>query len=246
MTRPLAHQLSLALATQGQTLTADTSGIADADGLGAFSYQWLRDGVDISGASGSTYALVHDDVGAQISVRVSYTDGGATLENLTSAQTAAITNINDAPTGAPVITGTVSHGETLTATTGGIGDEDGLGAFTYQWRRDGVDIAGATGSTYDLVSADIGTQISVRVSYVDGYGASESVTSAQTAAVTNINDAPTGSPTLSGTVTQGQTLTVDTSGIGDLDGLRRFLLSVAERRIRHFRCDQLHLCARTG
>ena len=29
--------------TEDQTLTADTSGISDADGLGAFSYQWLRE-----------------------------------------------------------------------------------------------------------------------------------------------------------------------------------------------------------
>ena len=44
-------------ATEDQTLTADTSGISDADGLGAFSYQWLRDGVAIGGATASTYTL---------------------------------------------------------------------------------------------------------------------------------------------------------------------------------------------
>ena len=30
--------------TEDQVLTADTSGISDTDGLGAFSYQWYRDG----------------------------------------------------------------------------------------------------------------------------------------------------------------------------------------------------------
>ena len=72
------------IATQGETLTAITSSIADADGLGSFSYQWLRDGSTISGATSSTYALTYDDVGATVSVRVSYTDGQGTAESLTS------------------------------------------------------------------------------------------------------------------------------------------------------------------
>ena len=74
--------------TEDQTLTADTSGISDGDGLGAFSYQWMRDGVDIGGATGSTYVLGDADVGTAISVKVSYTDGNGTAEGpLTSAAT---------------------------------------------------------------------------------------------------------------------------------------------------------------
>ena len=37
---------------EDQILTADTVGISDADGLGAFSYQWLRSGAVIGAASG--------------------------------------------------------------------------------------------------------------------------------------------------------------------------------------------------
>ena len=55
--------------TEDQILTADTSGISDADGLGAFSYQWLRDGVAIGGATAGTYTLGDADVGAQIQCR---------------------------------------------------------------------------------------------------------------------------------------------------------------------------------
>ena len=64
----------------GQTLTADTSGIADADGLTSvsYSYQWIRvlDTVEteISGATSSTYMLVADDVGKTIRVKVTFTD----------------------------------------------------------------------------------------------------------------------------------------------------------------------------
>ena len=87
-------------ATEDQTLTADTSGISDADGLGTFSYQWLRNGANISGATSSSYTLGDADVGAQISVQVSYTDGGGSVEGpLTSASVGPVTNVNDAPTG---------------------------------------------------------------------------------------------------------------------------------------------------
>ncbi len=206
--------------TEDQVLTADTSGISDADGLGAFSYQWLRDGVAIGGATGSIYTLGDADVGTQISVQVSYTDAQGTAEGpLTSAQTAAVANVNDAPAGVPTITGTVTEDQVLTADTSGISDADGLGAFSYQWLRGGVAIGGATASTYTLGDADVGNQISVRVSYTDGHSTAESVTSTQTAAVTNVNDTPAGVPTITGTVTEDQVLTADTSGISDDDGL---------------------------
>ncbi|WP_179759136.1 DUF4347 domain-containing protein, partial [Hoeflea halophila] len=210
--------------TENETLTADTSGISDNDGLGAFSYQWMRDGVDIGGATGSTYTLGDADVSRAISVKVSYTDGNGTAEGpLTSAATAAVANVNDAPAGVPAITGTVTENETLTADTSGISDNDGLGAFSYQWMRDGVDIGGATGSTYTLGDADVGRAISVKVSYTDGNGTAEGpLTSAATAPVANVNDAPAGVPAITGTVTENETLTADTSGISDNDGLGAF------------------------
>ena len=208
--------------TENQTLTAVTSGISDADGLGVFSYQWLRNGTAITGATASTYTLGDVDVGAQISVRVSYTDGHGTNESVTSAQTAAVANVNDAPVGLPTITGTATEDQTLAVVTGGISDVDGLGVFSYQWLRNGIAITGATASTYTLDDVDVDTQISIRVSYTDGHGTNESVTSAQTAAVANVNDAPVGLPTITGTATEDQTLAVVTGGISDADGLGAF------------------------
>ena len=207
---------------EDQTLTADTSGVADADGLGTFSYQWKRDGADISGATSSTYVLVQDDVGETITVTVSYTDGGGTAESLTSAATGAVANVNDSPTGSVTISGTVAEDQTLTADTSGVADEDGLGTFSYQWKRDGADISGATSSTYVLVQDDVGETITVTVSYTDGGGTDESLTSAATGAVANVNDSPTGSVTITGTVAEDQTLTADTSGVADEDGLGTF------------------------
>ena len=211
-------------AQEDQVLTADTSGISDDDGLGTFSYQWLRNGVAITGATSSTYTLSDADVGAQVSVQVTYTDGHGTAEGpLTSAQTAAVTNVNDAPAGVPTITGTAQEDQVLTTDTSGISDDDGLGTFSYQWLRNGVAITGATSSTYTLSDADVGAQVSVQVSYTDGHGTAEGpLTSAQTATVTNVNDAPAGVPTITGTAQEDQVLTADTSGISDDDGLGTF------------------------
>jgi cell shape-determining protein MreC len=201
-------------ATQGQTLTASNN-IADADGIGAITYHWLRDGVD-TGSTGSAYLLGEADVGAAISAQAAYTDGHGTAESVTSSATAAVANVNDAPTGSVTVTGTATQGQTLTASNN-IADADGIGAITYHWLRDGVD-TGSTGSAYLLGEADVGAAISAQAAYTDGHGTAESVTSSATAAVANVNDAPTGSVTVTGTATQGQTLTAS-NNISDADGM---------------------------
>jgi hypothetical protein len=203
--------------TENQVLTAITSGLSDLDGLGAFSYQWIRAESNISGATASTYTLVQADVGQAISVKVSYTDLQGTPESKTSAATAIVTNVNDLPTGSVTIAGTPTQNQILTVSNT-LGDVDGLGPITYQWKRGGVAISGATGSTYTLVQADVNSAITVTASYTDLQGTPESKTSAATAAVANVNDSPTGSVTIAGTPTQNQILTVSNT-LGDVDGL---------------------------
>ena len=285
-----------------ETLTADASGIADADGLGTFSYRWLADGAAISGATGSSYALTASEQGKAISVRVSFTDGDGNAESVTSAATSAVApapsaqqgeqvqpplyeatctdnaykigglaldaassdglsvswtglncpgdyvarywktddkantftqvtvprtqpwysaaglepetsytirvlyqdpnggrpwkatppleattlaagTANNPATGLPSISGTAQVGETLTADASGIADADGLGTFSYQWLADGTAISGATGSSYTLTASEQGKAISITVSFIDGDGNAESVTSAATSSV---------------------------------------------------------------
>ena len=93
---------------------------------------------------------------------------------------------NSAATGAPTISGMARVGESLTASTSDIADADGLAnaSFTYQWLADDLDISGATGSSYTVVTADAGKVIKVTVSFTDDAGNEESVTSAATAVVT--------------------------------------------------------------
>ena len=180
----------------GETLTADTSSIGDADGLSgvSFSYRWIRsDGntnTDISGATAATYTLAASDEGKTIRVRVSFTDDAGHGETLTSAATAAVVaRSNNPATGAPVIDGTARVGETLRADTSGIADDDGLSnaVFGYRWvANDGTtdtDISGATASTYTVAASDEGKTIRVRVSFTDDAGHDETLSSASTAAV---------------------------------------------------------------
>ena len=87
---------SSGLARAGETLTASTDGIADADGLSgaAFAFQWVSstDGsdTDIAGATGASYTLGDGDVGAAIKVRASFTDDAGHDEEPTSAPTATV------------------------------------------------------------------------------------------------------------------------------------------------------------
>ena len=173
----------------GETLTADTSGIADADGLAnaTFSYQWLADDADINGATGSTYTLTDSDEGKAVKVEVSFTDDAGNHETLTSEATdaAAAAQTNSPATGAPTISGTAQVGETLTADTSGIADADGLSnvQYEYQWIADDADISGATNATYTLADADEGKAVKVEVSFTDDANNEESLTSAATEAV---------------------------------------------------------------
>ena len=95
------------------------------------------------------------------------------------------TSTNTAATGAPTITGTATVGETLTAVTTAIMDDDGLTTpgYTYQWIRVAADttetdIATATASTYTLVTDDLGATIKVKVSFTDDASNAETLTSA--------------------------------------------------------------------
>ena len=116
-----------------------------------------------------------------ITVEVTAEDG-ATTETYTVTVTRAE---NTAATGAPTISGTAQVGQTLTASTSGISDADGLDnvSYSYQWLADDTEIDGATSSTYTLQASDNGKVIEVRVTFTDDAGDEESLTSARTSAV---------------------------------------------------------------
>ena len=200
-------------ASQNQTLTLSQN-LSDADGIGTLSYQWLADGVAIEGATGTSLTLRQAQVGHLISVRVSYTDNLGVQESVTSTATAAVVNVNDAPSGSVQIVNDSSADRGTTAPRQGdvlqltqdLGDVDGLGTLSYQWLANGQAIAGATGTSFTTTEAQVGLALSVRVSYTDGQGTAEAVSSDATTALANVNDMPIGRLNITGTHTQGQTL----------------------------------------
>ena len=173
-------------AQAGSTLMADTSGIGDANGLTtvSYSYQWIsNDGTSDSDITNAARLHLHSRGrrrGKTIKVKVSFTDDAGHDETLTSEATDPVAPLPNSPaTGAPAITGTMRAGETLTASTSGIEDADGMDtvAYSYQWLADDTDIAGATSASYTLTDSEEGNVIKVRVSFTDDAGNEESLTS---------------------------------------------------------------------
>jgi hypothetical protein len=135
------------------------------------AYQWLADGTVIDGATDATLTVTPDLVDAVLAVRVTGSRAEYQTTSVDSADTAAVVASPVAFTTAPSIGGTLAVGQTLTAdpgTTVPVAEE-----LSYQWRRDGAPIDGATAATYVLVADDLGADISVTVTasnagYADG------------------------------------------------------------------------------
>lgn len=129
---------------------------------------------------------------------------------------------NKSPTGEVTIEGIEKQGQALLASNTLV-DADGLGALTYQWQStlDGItwlDIEGAHGASYMLQQTEVGRQVRVAISYVDGGYTTETIFSTESAVILNINDAPTGSIVINGKAENEQLLTiVDT--LNDADGM---------------------------
>ena len=193
------------------------------------------------------YVIKDADRGKGIQARVSFLDDHGNTETLRGPLLPIPAPPNNVATGSPVITGTAQVGETLSVDLSGVSDADTIitSTLTYLWyANDGADdtaIEGATGSTYTPVADDVGKTITVQVFFTDEFGYNEVVTSAPTAAVTGAtentdrgahtetvkvetikvesNTPATGLPTITGTAQVGETLTADTTGIADGNGL---------------------------
>jgi Ca2+-binding RTX toxin-like protein len=214
---------------EDQILTA-TNNLADVNGLGTFSYQWQQSPVgggaftDIAGATSVSLTLGQAQVGRQIQVLVTYTDGFGNPEAVFSAPTAAVLNVNDAPLGAVSINDNTPAEDQLLTAVSTLTDEDGLGVITYQWQQSEVGGAGlfttiGTGATFTSGQAQVGRALRVVATYTDQQGTTETVTSAVTATVTNVNDAPVGTVTINDTTPEVAQVLTAANNLTDEDGL---------------------------
>ena len=181
-----------------ETLTADTSGISDDDGLSnvSYSYQWIAGGLDIAGATGSTYTLVAEDLGKRIKVRVAFVDDRGNYETLTSEATEAIKAADwpgtvslfpARPRVGTVVSATLSDADGLEG--GGSGPAASLGAVSWSWARssDGTAWTGVEayddGDSYVPTEEDEGMLLRAEASYTDGQGPGKSAEAVSPAVV---------------------------------------------------------------
>jgi hypothetical protein len=178
---------------QGETLSV-TDGTWTGYPAPSITYQWQRGGVNISGATSNTYLLAAADVGETITCEVTGTnaEGSATAE---TAATGTIDPENSAPVNSvlPVISGTEQVGETLSCSTGTWSGFP-TPTYTYQWENTGVDISGATSSTYLVDATDEGDTLTCDVTATNSEGAA----TAESAATGTIAAASAGATGLAG------------------------------------------------
>ena len=216
---------------EDQPLVIDVSNLYDEDGLGDLTMQWqvqLASGgwQTIDGAVSQSFTPRQNHVGSSLRVVIQYVDGEGTLEVIETAATGAVQNANDLPQGLPIISGSSVEDNTIKIDVSGISDEDGVGQFTYQWERSS-DAARWTPYQTNSVNpallrlnqAEVGFAYRAIVSYLDGFGTTETLVTPATNMVQNIDDPVEGEVMVVGQSKKGQRLQIDTSNLSDDDGI---------------------------
>lgn len=195
-------------AAQSVTVGQSASFSVVASGSGPLSYQWKKNGVTISGATAATFSLsnVTTADAASYSVVVSNPAGSLT-------STSVILTVNALPVAPSITSQPASQSVTAGQSVSFSVTATGSGTLSYQWRKNGTAIFGATSATFTLattVTADAGTY-SVVVGNAVG-----SVTSAS--ATLTVNAAPVGpsitSQPTSQAVTAGQSVSFSVAATG--------------------------------
>jgi Ca2+-binding RTX toxin-like protein len=209
------------------TLAAATqlAGFSDADGDTLSVTGLVADQAQVTANGDGSFTLV-PTAGYAGPVELSYdvVDGQGGVQAATQlfvVQPAA--PVDHEATGTPTLEGSVREGATVSAGTSGISDADGPVSTTFQWQHNSgggwTDIAGATGAAFAIPDDQslVGLQLRVQATTTDPLGGSTGFTSAAQT-VANVNDAPTGSVSIGGTVAAGQTLSAQHT-LADADGL---------------------------
>lgn len=188
----------------GSTLTA-SPGSWDPAGA-TLAYQWLQDGVAISGATTSTLTPKRAQTGRSITVRVTASSVGYPATSATSTATPAVASRALASTTAPSISGEARVGGTLSASPGAWAPAPD--SVRYQWRSGRIPVAGATGPTLAVEPALVGKPVSVAVTAGrTGYRSVTEVSEA-TARVAAGTLTLSSAPTVVGTTQPGHALKV--------------------------------------
>lgn len=178
------------VAKVGRVVTAQPP-VWDQEGVET-TYQWLRDGEAIEGATATTYTLTPDDLDTPVSVRATGTGSGLLPGTSTSEAVEPVKGDPITATSRPIVAGSATVGGRLTTTSGQWGQPQPT--FAYQWYRNRPDgtsqpIAGATTTTYSPTAADAGRKI-VAVVTAERIGYEKGV------AVSNVEQVPRAASTV--------------------------------------------------
>jgi hypothetical protein len=161
---------STSLASETMTLTASYAGTITSPATVVTGYQWLRNGLPISGATAATYKLSSADNGTTTSVRAVLSAPGYAALPLTASTAVAHPSI--VGTGSLTINDTtpktqqkLSRVSTLTFTADGTLDAwvPLAEQVTYKWYVNGVAVAGATKSSFTVPETAVGKKVTVRI-----------------------------------------------------------------------------------
>ena len=171
----------------------------------ALTYQWKKGGIDIAGAQSNTYSIpttTVNDIGTY-SVFV----GGTCAPNALSSDALVIINTPPSITGQPEATTSGCVGSPISLTVNATGTD-----LTYQWKKGGNNISGATEATYTIASAttnDEGTY-----SVIISGTCTPPVTSTDAVVVVNTLPNITAQPVASTTVCAGSAINLSVTATG--------------------------------
>ena len=141
----------------GETVTASAAGWTPSSI--AYTYQWIKNGTAIPGATEASYTLTPVDEGAKLQVKI--TGSLPKAKSVTMTTNPITVKGFEVIPGSVKITGSAEATKTVTATA--TGWTPAAAIISYQWQRAGTPINGATEASYTLTTADIGQKITVRL-----------------------------------------------------------------------------------
>ena len=217
------------IAIEDDPLVVDVSAIMDDDGMGNIQVQWqissdATSWRNLSGVIQQSFTPREEHVGSRLRVQISYVDGQGNLETIISPPSEPVENVNDRPSGSPVLSGNAREDDALVVDTSLVADEDGIGNFDIIWQRsstktDWQAFPEAIGDVLRLTQSHVGYSYRAVMSYVDSHDTREILITNPSETVANVDDPVEGEVIISGAASEGATLTSQSQGLSDEDGI---------------------------
>ena len=217
------------IAIEDDPLVVDVSAIMDDDGMGNIQVQWQISETgdswrNLPGVIQQSFTPREEHVNKLLRVQISYVDGQGNLETIISPPSQPVQNVNDRPSGSPVLSGNAREDDALVVDTSLVADEDGIGNFDIIWQRsstktDWQAFPEAVGDVLRLTQSHVGYSYRAVMSYVDAHNTREILITNPSETVANVDDPVEGEVIIQGDASEGETLKSQSQGLRDEDGI---------------------------